>query len=139
MAKHLVSTLEELAPIADALVHLAEERRILTFSGDLGTGKTTLIQHICARLGVHEDVDSPSFGMVNEYQGEEEQIFHFDLYRLKNTEEALDIGLTEYLDSGSICLIEWPEIARELLPEESVHITLEHEKVGKRSISWSES
>lgn len=139
MAKHLITTLEELAPIADALLLLAEERRILTFSGDLGTGKTTLIQHICARLGVHEDVDSPSFGMVNEYQGEEEQIFHFDLYRLKNTNEALDIGLTEYLDSGSICLIEWPEIARDLLPEETVHITLNHEKEGKRSISWSES
>ncbi|HCS22021.1 MAG TPA: tRNA (adenosine(37)-N6)-threonylcarbamoyltransferase complex ATPase subunit type 1 TsaE [Bacteroidetes bacterium] len=135
----MITTLEELAPIADALVHLAEERRILTFSGNLGTGKTTLIQHICARLGVHEDVDSPSFGMVNEYQGEEEQIFHFDLYRLKNAEEALDIGLTEYLDSGSICLIEWPEIAWGLLPEETIHVTLAHENEGKRSISWSES
>jgi tRNA threonylcarbamoyladenosine biosynthesis protein TsaE len=139
MAKHLISTLKELGPIADALAHLAEENRILTFSGDLGTGKTTLIQHICARLGVSEDVSSPSFGMVNEYQGEEEQIFHFDLYRLKTLEEALDIGLTEYLDSGSICLVEWPEIAQQLLPEESIHITLSHEKEGKRSISWAES
>ncbi len=136
MEKQLLSNLDELKPIAAALCEQVQECRIMTFSGNLGAGKTTLIQHICALLGVQEEVASPSFGLVNEYQGEEEQIFHFDLYRLKSVEEALDIGLLEYLDSGSICLIEWPEIAEGLLPEETISVVLAHESEGKRSINW---
>jgi len=136
MKKQLLSQLEEIRPIAQELTTLVQEARVMSFKGNLGAGKTTLIQHICALLGVTEEVSSPSFGLVNEYQGEEEQIFHFDLYRLKSMEEALDIGILEYLDSGSICLIEWPEIAEELLPEETVAVILAHEDEGKRSISW---
>ncbi len=136
MKKQLLTSLEEINPIAQELCHVVQEARIMTFTGNLGAGKTTLIQHICAVLGVDGEVSSPSFGLVNEYQGDEEQIFHFDLYRLKSMEEALDIGLLEYLDSGSICLIEWPEIAAELLPEETVSVILAHEAEGKRSISW---
>jgi len=136
MKKQLLSNLEEINPIAQELCEQVQVARIMTFAGNLGTGKTTLIQHICSILGVEGEVSSPSFGLVNEYQGEEEQIFHFDLYRLKSMEEALDIGLLEYLDSGSICLIEWPEIASELLPEETISVILAHEGEGKRSISW---
>lgn len=139
MGQFLLTQLEDLKPIAKKLAEQVQVNRIMTFTGNLGTGKTTLIQHICAELGVVDDVQSPSFGMVNEYQAEEEQIFHFDLYRIKSLEEALDIGLMEYLDSGSICLIEWPEIALEMLPEETIHVTLNHEGEGKRSISWVES
>lgn len=123
-------------PVAGQLAALARERRVLSFSGDLGSGKTTLIQHICRSLGVEEEVNSPSFGLVNEYDSPEGRICHFDLYRLRSVEEAMDIGFTEYIDSGDICLIEWPEIARDLLPDECLSVHLAHSGDGKRSIEW---
>ncbi len=108
---------------------------IWLFRGQMGAGKTTLIKEIGAQLGVIHSVQSPTFSLVNEYQTIDKKIiFHFDLYRLKNTHEALEIGIEEYLDSGNICLIEWPEQAEELwdIPHVNFHLTAidpEHRKL----------
>ncbi|MBI1222862.1 MAG: tRNA (adenosine(37)-N6)-threonylcarbamoyltransferase complex ATPase subunit type 1 TsaE [Bacteroidetes bacterium] len=136
MPKYLLSSIENTREVAKTLANLVKESRIMTFSGNLGTGKTTTIQEICKALGVSDFVSSPSFGLVNEYQNSDEHIFHFDLYRMNSLDEALDIGFLEYLDSGSICLIEWPEVVLDLLPEEGIRVSLNHEEDGKRSISW---
>src|SRR5207248_3256736 len=87
-------------------------------------GKTTFIQRICKTLGVKNKVTSPTFSLINEYNGVK-PVYHFDLYRLKNFDELLSIGITEYLDSGNYCLIEWPEMAERILPEKTVKVFIE--------------
>lgn len=106
----------ELPKVVKELLAMKENLpKIWLFRGQMGTGKTTLIKEICAQLGVIHAVQSPTFSLVNEYSTSQKQIiYHFDLYRLKNTREALDIGIEEYLDSGNICFIEWPEQAEDL-------------------------
>lgn len=136
MPKELLTSMDDTCRVARTLAALVEEARIMTFSGNLGAGKTTMIQEICKELGVSDFVSSPSFGLVNEYQSNDEQIFHFDLYRIKSLEEAMDMGFLEYIDSGSICLIEWPEVVADALPEESIQVVLAHEDGGNRSASW---
>ena len=89
---------------------------IFLFSGDLGSGKTTMIKQICKDLGVVDEISSPTFSLVNEYRTKDDlPVYHFDLYRLKDLDEAQNIGITEYLDSGNLCLIEWPELILPLL------------------------
>ncbi len=110
------------AAVARMILDSYPERRIFTFTGDLGAGKTTLIKGFCEALGVREGTSSPSFSIVNEYEADGETIFHFDLYRLKHEEELEGIGFTEYIDSGAFCFIEWPELAEEFLPVETVRL-----------------
>lgn len=109
-------TLSELPELVIELLSLTDKQpNVWLFRGQMGTGKTTLIKEICAHKGVTHSVQSPTFSLVNEYQTKDRNIiYHFDLYRLKNTHEALEIGIEEYLDSGNLCLIEWPEQAEEL-------------------------
>lgn len=111
-----------LEPILEAL----KSRSIMVFNGSMGAGKTTLIKRICKALGVKEEVSSPTFSIVNEYRDEHNTpVYHFDFYRLKKSSEALDIGFEEYLDSGSICLIEWPEKLGEFHPERYLELSIE--------------
>lgn len=118
-------TTERLDEVADTLLRFAGNLRIVALFGEMGAGKTTFIRSFCARLGVEGPVTSPTFSIVNEYQTSEgERVFHFDFYRLKNEREALDIGLDEYLDSGSWCLLEWPEKVLDLLPKPRVDVRL---------------
>lgn len=112
---HHVDTLEDMRIIAGEIILLADTYPIITLTGDLGAGKTTLSQMICEKLGVKESVTSPTYTLVNEYQGLSKKIYHFDLYRLNHAEELEGIGFIEYLDSGNICLIEWPQIANDYL------------------------
>ncbi len=101
------------------LLEQAGSARLLAFRGEMGAGKTTFIQAICRQLGVTQEVTSPTFALVNEYVGaQQESIFHFDFYRLDDPIEALDYGLDEYLSSGSWCFMEWPEKVLDLLPEQ---------------------
>ncbi len=101
------------------LLEQAGLARLLAFRGEMGAGKTTFIQAICRQLGVTQEVTSPTFALVNEYVGaQQESIFHFDFYRLDDPIEALDYGLDEYLSSGSWCFMEWPEKVLDLLPEQ---------------------
>ncbi len=116
------------------------ESRILLFYGAMGSGKTTLIKEIAARLGVRELTNSPTFSLVNEYRTTDgETLFHFDFYRIEKEEEALDIGLDEYLDSGSWCLIEWPENVENLLPLDSVVIRISINPDNSRKIQLTQN
>jgi len=101
----------------------------------MGAGKTTLIKAICEYLGVTEPATSPTFSIVNEYEGRDERIFHFDFYRLKNETEALDMGYEEYFYSGAYCFIEWPEKIPNLLPEHYVSIKIEVTGDNSRQIT----
>lgn len=125
-----VSHLQALAQAAPQLLRFAAERRKFAFYGDIGAGKTTFIQTICQQLGVREAVVSPTFALVNEYSyldasGKEQVIYHLDLYRLKNIQEALDIGIEQLLYDDNYCFIEWPELIEDLLPEDVVRIKIE--------------
>jgi len=118
-------TIEDLLRVAQEILASCENDRIFAFYGDLGAGKTTLIKRLCSLLGVEERVSSPTFNLVNVYEGENEDIYHFDFYRIKDEMEALGIGAQEYFDSGEYCFIEWPEKIPNFLPEEAIHIQLE--------------
>ena len=103
--------------------------QVVVFYGDLGSGKTTLIKKLCESIGVEDNISSPTFALINEYYSEKKPIYHIDLYRVKSKEEALDIGIEEYMYSDGICLIEWPQIIEDLLP--LPYIKIEIENLGK--------
>ena len=95
-----------------------KKHSIIRIDGEIGSGKTTLIKSLCKSLGVRENVSSPTFSLVNEYLiNKKDKIFHFDFYRIKNSHEALDIGLEDYLESNHLCILEWGQIVSEYLPE----------------------
>ena len=113
---------------------------LVAFYAPMGAGKTTFITAVCKALGVEEDaISSPTFAIVNEYRGRGGRpIFHFDFYRIEQPAEALDIGLYDYLDSGELCLMEWPENVEALLPEETLQVHIEVAPDGSRTLSWEE-
>ncbi len=118
-----VTQLSELPPVARQLLSSYPESRLFTFTGDLGAGKTTFIKAICEELEVADEVNSPTYSLVNEYLGKE-TVYHLDLYRLKDLQEALDAGIEEYLYSGCYCFIEWPQIVLPLV-EQHVAVRIE--------------
>src|SRR6478735_4630987 len=111
------TTINDLAAAAEKVLSAAGDNRIFLFYGEMGAGKTTLIKAICAAIGVTDDVTSPTFSIVNEYEGADGPVYHFDFYRLKQHSEALDMGYEEYFYSGSYCFIEWPEKIADLIPD----------------------
>ena len=120
--------------MAAALLHSCSDRRVFAFKGDLGAGKTTLIKALSAELGVEGGTSSPSFSIVNEYAGTTGPVYHFDLYRLKDAHELEGIGFTEYLDSGKYCFVEWPELAKNLLPHDAVRVRMKVAASGDRTV-----
>jgi len=120
-----VKSLDELQNAAEQLVAFGEPEKIFLFYGDMGAGKTTLIKSLCECLGVKEPATSPTFSIVNEYQGGSSKIYHFDFYRLKNQSEALDLGYEEYFYSGSYCFIEWPEKIPDLWPDHYIRVDIQ--------------
>ncbi len=122
-----IENTEGLAAAARQFVEAMGERRIFAFYGKMGAGKTTFIKAICEALGVEDVVTSPTFAIVNEYgaDGAFDRVYHFDFYRIKNLREAYDIGCEEYFYSGCPCFIEWPELVEELLPENTVNVSIE--------------
>lgn len=119
-----VKSIDELANVAKQILSLANKERIFVFYGEMGAGKTTLINRICEELGVVEQTSSPTFSIVNEYTGTESNIYHFDFYRIKNESEAFDLGYEDYFYSGNYCMIEWPEKIPDLLPYHYVRIKI---------------
>jgi len=116
--KLIVNQEQDLKKAALELIEFSGKDRILCFYGEMGAGKTTFIRYLCRELGVLENVSSPTFSIVNEYRTQSgERVYHFDFYRLNSAQEALDIGIHEYFDSGSYCLVEWPEKILNLLPQ----------------------
>lgn len=129
------SNIGGLDEVAAEMLRLYPEERIFALSGPMGAGKTTFIQAVCRQLGVGDNVNSPTFSIVNEYlTTSNESVFHFDLYRLRKPEELMDIGYEEYFYSGAYCFIEWPELAESLLPGEGVMVSVEVEDDGNARI-----
>lgn len=130
MFKLEVNTLEKLPAAASAFITAFNGKKVFLFEAQMGAGKTTFIKELCRVLGVVDNMSSPTYSIVNEYTGAIDTIYHFDLYRVKNLNECLDIGMEEYLYSGNYCFIEWPEIANSLYPEDAVKVTIriENEK-----------
>ncbi|MDE5636066.1 MAG: tRNA (adenosine(37)-N6)-threonylcarbamoyltransferase complex ATPase subunit type 1 TsaE [Muribaculaceae bacterium] len=122
-----IPTLADLPQAAREFVEAMDDSTVFAFYGDMGAGKTTFIGELCRELGVSDDVtNSPSFSIVNEYRSDTtaELIYHFDLYRLDSLDEALDMGIEDYFDSGALCLLEWPERVEKLLPDDAVRVKL---------------
>lgn len=134
----LVHTLDDWDVFATKLLAYAGSRRKFFLYGEMGAGKTTLTQAVCRQLGAAEGAVSPSFALVNEYHFVDEEghafpFFHLDLFRLENEQEALDIGIEDYLYDENYCFIEWPDIIEELAPEDviRIQISLESDSVRK--------
>ena len=135
--------IENLSGIEEAARSFLNElgnHRLVALYAPMGAGKTTFTTAICKVLGVREDaVGSPTFAIVNEYRtGKGDPLFHFDFYRIAKPGEALDIGLYDYLDSGSLCIMEWPENIEELLPEETLKVRISVAPDESRIISWTD-
>ena len=137
-----ITNIEEIEEKALEFVQSIGDARVLAFYCKMGVGKTTFIKAICQVLGVTETVTSPTFAIVNEYQtspAAELQggvIYHFDFYRIKRLAEVYDMGYEEYFYSGDLCLIEWPELIEELLPDDALRITITEEADGSRVVSF---
>ena len=115
------------------------DNRLIAFFAPMGAGKTTFTTAICKALGVTDPVGSPTFAIVNEYEkADGEPMYHFDFYRINKLSEAIDIGLYDYLDSGFLCLMEWPENIEELLPEETLRVTIKVNPDLSRTLTWED-
>lgn len=128
-------TLQDLPDVAEKIISNAASKIIL-FEAEMGVGKTTLIKEICKHLGVKDIISSPTYSLVNEYESSEGLIYHFDFYRIKEEEEAYQIGFEEYLDSDAWIFIEWPKKVSRLLPENCVTITIHLLDDKKRVLSF---
>lgn len=124
----------DLDVVANRIIQLAGNFRILAFYGMMGAGKTTLIRAICRILQVKHEVTSPTFALVNEYPTGNGPVYHFDFYRINQISEALDFGIDEYFDSGCWCFMEWPDRIAGLLPEAIVEIHIAENPDASRSI-----
>lgn len=135
-------SLEEIDQVAEFFWQRQANGRVFAFHGDLGAGKTTFIKALCKVKGIKEVTSSPTFSLVNEYVyvdegGHEQHIYHLDMYRIRDEEEAIQAGIEDYLYSDSICLIEWPEKITGLLPEDTRHVSLVPTRDGRKLI-WQE-
>lgn len=119
-----IDSVEALSQVTDLLLSWRDKSDIIAFYGPMGAGKTTLIKNLCHRMGVTDEVNSPTFALVNEYLTENDSIFHFDFYRIKRLEEVFDIGYEDYFYSGRLCLLEWPELIDPLMPEHFVKVEI---------------
>ena len=110
---------------------------VFAFYGKMGAGKTTFVKAVCEELGVDDVITSPTFSIVNEYRSEQtgELIYHFDFYRVKKIEEVYDMGFEDYFYSGALCFIEWPELCEEVLPDDTVKVSINEEPDGSRTIT----
>lgn len=134
----IIKDLDELELAVAKLLDFANGRKKILFTGEIGAGKTTFIKYFCQHFQVQEHVTSPTFSLINEYEYEENAqiklIHHLDLYRLKSAQEALDIGIEDYLFDEDYCLIEWPEIIESLLPDDVVRINIELQPDSSRKM-----
>lgn len=125
-------TLDEIESAASEIIKAFDGRKIVRFIGEMGAGKTTMIKSLCKLLGVDEDVTSPTFAIVNEYEGAGCRVFHFDFYRVKNQQEAIDLGLSDYFYSGEYVFMEWPQLVDDFMPDDVVTLTIKEIDPTKR-------
>ena len=134
-----VQNLEDLDRAAAEFLKEIGNNTLKAFYAPMGSGKTTFTTAICRNLGVTDPVGSPTFAIVNEYmRADGEPMFHFDFYRINKLSEAVEIGLYDYLDSGYLCLMEWPENIEDLLPEETLKVSIHVNPDQSRTISWED-
>ena len=135
-----IKNVESIREAAREFIAGMDDRTVFAFYGPMGVGKTTFIKAICEELGVEDVINSPTFAIINEYRSDTtgELIYHFDFYRINRAAEALDIGFYDYMDSGNLCLIEWPENIEDLLPEETLAVHISVNPDGSRTLSWSD-
>ena len=135
-----IKDLGDLGRAAGEFLEAIGNHRIIALYAPMGAGKTTFTTAICRRLGVNEDaVSSPTFAIVNEYRtGNGEPMYHFDFYRIAKVSEALDIGFYDYIDSGCLCIMEWPENIEDILPEETLVVNIEVNPDESRTLSWED-
>lgn len=131
-----LTSISSLPAATQVLIEFAGSQKIFLFYGDMGAGKTTFIKALCEQLGVKEAVTSPTFSIVNEYAGNNAKVYHFDFYRLKNQDEALDMGYEEYFYSGNYCLIEWPEKIPDLLPHHYIKVSIQLQEQQSRLFTF---
>ncbi len=129
-----IDSLSTINEAARTFARAMGDNTVFAFYGTMGAGKTTFVKALCEVLGVTDDtVTSPTFAIVNEYRADGgELIYHFDFYRVKRLEEVYDMGYEDYFYSGALCFIEWPELVEELLPEDTVRVTIEEQPDGSR-------
>ena len=125
---------EQLNEVAEALLSALDGRTVVALRGEMGAGKTTLIRAVAEALGASDQVTSPTFALVNQYEsGNGERIFHFDFYRIEDEREAFDLGYEEYFYSGDLCFVEWPEKIEGLLPEELMEVRITVDGITERT------
>ncbi len=138
MHEIIIKSTDDLGRAAEEFLGLMDDRTVYAFNGEMGAGKTTFINALVRALGVPDDeaTSSPTFAIVNEYRSDTtaELIYHFDLYRIENLEQAFDIGIEDYLDSGALCLIEWPDRIDDILPDDTVRVDIEIMPDGGRKL-----
>ena len=130
-----IKDLEHIREAARTFVDAMGDQHVFAFYGSMGAGKTTFIKAICEELGVEDVVTSPTFAIVNEYEGEC-PIYHFDFYRIKKLEEVYDMGYEDYFYGNGLCFIEWPEMMEELLPEGTIKVQIKENADGTRTVNW---
>ncbi len=135
-----IQSLDQIQEVARQFVEHMGGNTVFAFYGKMGAGKTTFIKAVCEVLGVSDAITSPTFAIVNEYRSDiaGELIYHFDFYRIKKLEEVYDLGYEDYFYSGAVCFIEWPEMIEDLLPGDTVKVTIEETENGVRKLTMEE-
>ncbi len=132
-----IPSLEYLSQAAKLLIPFLHEYKVIAFYGSMGAGKTTFINALCNELGVTDNMNSPTFSIVNQYDVKgKNSIYHFDFYRINRIEEAFDFGYEDYFYSGNYCFIEWPEKIESILPTDTLKVYISEQEDGSRLISF---
>ena len=130
-----IKSLDTIQEAAKEFINRMGEGKVFALYGKMGAGKTTFIKALCETLGVKDVITSPTFSLINEYtDGKGNSIYHFDFYRIKKLEEVYDMGYEDYFYSGNLCLLEWPELIEEILPENVIKVTIEEQADGTRKL-----
>ncbi len=132
-----INGLDTIRSAARQFIENIGSSRVFAFYGKMGAGKTTFVKALCEELGCDDVITSPTFAIVNEYtDGKQQPVYHFDFYRIKKLEEVYDMGYEEYFYSGALCLIEWPELIEDVLPDDTVRVTIEEQADGSRLLTF---
>ena len=130
-----IDNIDNIRQAAREFVNNIGDSNVIAFYGKMGAGKTTFIKAICEELGVEDVITSPTFAIVNEYTAANGPIYHFYFYRIKKLEEVYDMGYEDYFFSGALCLMEWPELIEDILPDDTLRVTITENADGTRTVT----
>ena len=132
-----IENLDKIREAAREFIANIGDSTVFAFYGKMGAGKTTFVKAVCEELGADDVITSHTFSIVNEYRSEKtgELIYHFDFYRVKKIEEVYDMGFEDYFYSGALCFLEWPELCEEVMPDDTVKVSIQEEPDGSRTIT----